>query len=142
MQIVSKKFYTFLTLTPLIAIGLFYSVVVRAYFVTNRWPTPYNPDPRTLNFDVHGPLAFIVAILALTAIPPWLIVTVLSYYKKSFSKKLLLICCSVYGFELRRNERTLVRFEQAPFRSTLWRTLAKIVGSSNRAVFWICSTLR
>lgn len=96
MQIVSRKFYIFLTSTPAAFLILFYSFVLRAYLALGQWPRPYMPDPAELEFNIHGILAVVSVVLAITGFLPWIGVTIASWYKKSFSKKFLLVTNIIY----------------------------------------------
>jgi hypothetical protein len=43
---------------PLVWLALFYAFVVRARFHLGRWPEPYAPDPKTLEFTLHHAAVF------------------------------------------------------------------------------------
>ena len=96
MKIVSKSFYIFLTSTPLLSLALFYSFVLRAYIALGRWPIPYRPDPKDLNFDLHMLSVDIGLTVPFAVIIPWVIVTILSKRKQSFSRNFLIYSTIVY----------------------------------------------
>jgi hypothetical protein len=54
------------------------------------------PDPAELKFPIHGTLVVISIVVAITGFIPWVGVTIASWYKKSFSRKFLLITNIVY----------------------------------------------
>lgn len=92
MQFVSKKFYIFLSSTPLVSLIVIYSFALRVYLALGRIPQQINaPDPRELHFEFHRGLVYGSIILIWLALLPWIGVTIGSWYKKSFSKKFLLI---------------------------------------------------
>lgn len=57
---------------PVAWVILFYSFVLRARLTLGYWPSPYNPDPKALDFTIHHlviwlgfilvPSAFLVAV--------------------------------------------------------------------------------
>lgn len=100
MQIVSRKFYLFLTSLPSAAVVLFYTFVIRAYFALGRFPRPYRPDPKELGFNIHMILIYLSIVLTLVGALPWLAVTIASWFKKSFDKKFLLIANIIYIISL------------------------------------------
>ena len=62
----------------LLIAGLFYSYVLRARIALGRWPLPYDPDPKTLGFDLHRALIWLsgTVLVALPAL--WLLLAAIS----------------------------------------------------------------
>ncbi len=68
-----------LTLLPLLGLALFYGFVLRAYIELGAWPSPYNPDPNELAFNLHYMAALLsiptvfasLAIFALLMLLAW-----------------------------------------------------------------------
>ena len=42
-----------LALAPIVWLVSFWHFALRARWALGRWPTPYNPDPKDLGFDLH-----------------------------------------------------------------------------------------
>lgn len=59
----------YLLMFPILYIAIFYSFVLRARILLKVWPTPYNPDPKSLGFHIHQVLIFLFLYLALASIP-------------------------------------------------------------------------
>lgn len=96
MTFVSKKFYLFLTITPLFALGIFYSFVLRAYIILDRLPAPYQPDPKDLDFYIHMWLILLSATFTYAALVPWIFITNKLWKEKIFSRKFLLTNIVIY----------------------------------------------
>ena len=72
VQTDTSSWFAILSAIPATALAIFYTYVIRARLVLGHWPTPYNPDPKSLGFSVHYlaalilmPATFASAIMAL-----------------------------------------------------------------------------
>jgi hypothetical protein len=64
------------SLVPLGLLVALYSFVVRARFELGRWPTPMQPDPKSLSFrtaDTHMETIIWLGIASLCCFLPWLL---------------------------------------------------------------------
>ena len=50
------------TILIVVQAAVFYGLVLRARLALGRWPEPYRPDPKDLDFGVHSTVAVIGAI--------------------------------------------------------------------------------
>ncbi len=97
MTVVSKNFYSFLTLSPGLAMVIFYSLILRAYIVLGKFPIPYQPDPKDLNFNIHMWLVLISATFVYAAFLPWIFITAKLWQQKTFSKTFMTTCTALYA---------------------------------------------
>jgi len=68
------------SLVPCALLVALYAFVVRARFELGRWPTPMQPDPKSLSFptaDTHMETVFWLGIASLGCSIPWLLTMVI-----------------------------------------------------------------
>ena len=64
------------SLVPLGLLVALYSFVIRARLELGRWPTPMQPDPKSLSFptvDTHMETIFWLGVASLACFIPWLL---------------------------------------------------------------------
>jgi len=64
------------SLVPAALLVALYSFVIRARFELGRWPTPMQPDPKSLSFptaDTHMETIFWLGVGSLCCFLPWLL---------------------------------------------------------------------
>ncbi len=96
MKIISKKFYNFLTLSPLLSCGIPYLFLsIFFIFLKDDWGSiAYKVDTSTelrafQLHNIHIVFFAIILLLIFAACIPWIVVTIVSWKQKLFSKKFL-----------------------------------------------------
>ena len=77
VQTDTSSWFAILAAIPLTALAVFYTYVARARLVLGHWPTPYNPDPKSLGFTVHYLAALILIPATFASVIMALILVVL-----------------------------------------------------------------
>lgn len=70
-----ERFISWCRLAPLLLILLFTGFCLRATLALGRLPTPYQPDPKDLDFDIHHSA---IALLGYTTV--WFFIPVVVLY--------------------------------------------------------------
>lgn len=82
----------FYSLVPLGLLSALYSFVIRARFELGRWPTPMQPDPKSLSFPTagtHMDTVFWLGVASLGCFLPWLLTVCIRKQMIPRSRKLL-----------------------------------------------------
>lgn len=97
MSAISKKLYIFLSFTPLLCLTIFYLFVIRAYFALGRFPKPYQPDPKDLDFGgFHMWGILLSTLLVFAAIIPWVYATTVLHRERVISKRFIYANSIIY----------------------------------------------
>jgi len=69
VNIIISVIRNYLLIIPILCVSVFYSFVFRARISLKVWPTPNNPDPKLLGFNIHQILIYFLLFLAFASIP-------------------------------------------------------------------------